>query len=188
MEQLNEKKFFTNEENFLYYRNLFIRFLKTTDVYKPFLLKIKTLDKLNKLLEEKIPEHYYSTIDDVLGFNYPTKDINRLNYLIFLTEHTLKKHREIAMSMAYEAINKHKIDLNYLNLFIQNGRNNCMFKSFVGTIFADENINSFEKLIQYTPISLMFFYVGGRGCTCINDYVDFYTKWMYKTSKLIYNE
>lgn len=188
METLNKEKFFTNKENFIYYRNLFIRFLKSNNLYGYVVDKIKSLNALDKRLEGLIPEHYYDVVDEVMGYSHDIRNNNLVEYLTQLTIHTMPKHREKAVLMAYDALDEYCIELDELNHFIKYERKNCRFNTFKDTIFDDNNINCFEKLTQNTPISLMFFYVGGNYNVPLNGYRTLTEQWMHNTSKLIYNE
>lgn len=189
MEQLNNKAFFSNKENFIYYRNLFIRFIKTNDLYNQLINKLKTLNKLDEKLEEKIPEHYYDIVDDVIGFDFYERQTKVVKYLEMLTTYAMPKHRKKAISMAYEVIDNYNVNLDGLNNFIKNERKNCKFRSFEDTLFDDKNITCFDRITKYTPISLMFFYIGGaREGVPIREYKSLYEHWMHHTSKIIYNE
>lgn len=186
LENIKKTQFFKNKEDFLYYRNLFIRYLKSTSIYDKVKNYFINIDKLDEKLKCLPPEHYLTALETHIRFN----DLI-LNYLIFISDNVLEKHRKCAIDLAYDEIIDRNIDFSRLDEVIKYHRNNCGFSSFIGTKFDDEHIKSFYDLTKNSPPILIFFYLSRNlnipGIINNDEFKQLIEEWMYVTSRKFYN-
>ena len=181
------KPIHNDNANYIYYRNLFLRFLKENyiDIYNNIKNNIKTLDNLNNILKNRIPEHFTSDINLLSGKGTYLPSTFTLDYLTFLSENTLPKHRKMAQDNIIKILEERKIDIDVLNDKIKNHRNNLNFPNTIGTIFDDKHNKNIEDVTINSPIALIIFYTyrfhwqEKRLDVLCND-------WMYKIAPNIY--
>ena len=179
-----------DNENFIYYRNLLFRFIKEKNLEWYNEIKTKTtIESINDVLIGKIPEHYLSTVADLIKMHNMVNRTDLRDYLVYVSVNAKPLHRELAKEFAIKKLKEYKIPLDELNRKIAFERNN-LFHGFEETIFSDQYNKTIYDVANNAPIGLIIFYTYrfgfGGGNTLEDKMCKLDNKWMHYIAKNIY--